>query len=83
MISELVSELVLELVSELVSELIPKLIGDPDGCPLTITTGIDKITSIYAPPLSPSPLAPNRSSWGLHIWAHFSNNNKEQLREPL
>ena len=37
--------------------------------------GIDKITSIYAPPLSPGPLAPGRSSWKLHICAHFSNNN--------
>ena len=38
--------------------------------------GIDKIISIYAPPLSPCPLAPDRSSRGLHICAHFSNNNE-------
>ena len=38
--------------------------------------GIDKITSIYAPLLSPGPLAPDRSSRGLHICAHFLNNNK-------
>ena len=38
--------------------------------------GIDKITSIYAPTLSPGPLAPGRSSWGLYICAHFSNNNR-------
>ena len=33
----MISELVSELVSELISELIPKLIGDPGGCPLTIS----------------------------------------------
>ena len=36
---------------------------------------IDKITSIYAPSLSPSPLAPGRSLRGLHICTHSSNNN--------
>ena len=38
--------------------------------------GIDRIISIYAPPLSPGPLAPDRSLRGLHICAHFSNNNR-------
>ena len=37
---------------------------------------IDKITSIYAPPLTPSPLAPGRSSQGLHICAHSMSINK-------
>ena len=40
-----------------------------------IAMGIDRIISIYAPPLSPGPLAPDRSSRGLHICAHFLNNN--------
>ena len=41
--------------------------------------GIDRIISIYAPLLSPSPLALGRSSQGLHICAHFSNNNRISL----
>ena len=36
---------------------------------------INKITSLYVPSLSSGPLAPGRSSWGLHICTHFSNNN--------
>ena len=36
---------------------------------------IDKITSIYVPPLSPGALALDRSSQGLHICACFLNNN--------
>ena len=40
-----------------------------------IAMGIDRIISIYAPLLSAGPLVPDRSLWGLHICAHFSNNN--------
>ena len=38
---------------------------------------IDKITNIYVPLLSPGPLVPDQSSWGLHICARFLNNNKK------